>query len=109
MIYHKEAFNVTITAGTGAANTGRLYGRIEQLLCIPQNSSGGIVASAVWNLSVTDKDGDRVNYAEEHTGALDDRTALPIGRDITEIWTFSFTSVTGSPDRMRIVLKVYEK
>ena len=109
MLWHKEVMNVTVTGGTGAGVTGRLYGRVEHMLITPIDTAGVLVSATSWDCTVIDRDGDQVDTFLTQTGRLDDRTYLPIGQDSSERLRFTFTNVTQTPDRMRVVLKVRDK
>lgn len=71
MLWHKEIVTATITAGTGAANTVALKGKVEQMVVTPLN--GTVAQSVSWTLNVIDKDDDAVLQIT-HVGRLDDRT-----------------------------------
>lgn len=109
MIWHKEIVTVTITAGTGAANTNALRGLISQMVILPLNSSGVLQTVAAWDLDIIDKDGDKLDSYSGYTGRLDNRTSLPVGRESNEKLTLSFANVSTAAATMRVFLKVMEK
>lgn len=108
MLLLKQIIPVTITAGTGAANTERIKGRVEQLLVIPLDSGGSIVTNSQWSLDMTDSDNDVINRFIGQYGRMDNRYTLNIGHHNSEKLTLSFTSVTNSPATMRVIMKIRE-
>ena len=109
MIYKKEKFNITVSGTTGAGVSTKVYGRIEQMIITPVDSSGVLVSAASWDCSITDKDGDQIDSYTTETGILNNRTHLPTGFDTSEALKFTFTNITQTPDTMKVILKIFEK
>ena len=105
MLWHKEILTATVTAGTGAVNTIPLKGKIEQMVVTALN--GTVPQNVSWTLNVLDKEDDAVLQIT-HIGRLDDRTLLPVGKDVAEKYTFVFTAVAGTVTTMRTFMKVRE-
>jgi hypothetical protein len=108
MLWHKEIVSVTVTAGTGAANSGRMRGMIEQVIVVPRNSSGAEVSGSDWSLSISDKDNDVLRLYQSETGRMEDIKNIPVGTDKSEKLTLAFTSISGTVATMRAVFKIRE-
>jgi hypothetical protein len=81
---------------------------VEQMIITPLDSSAVENSAADWNLSIIDRDDDTVRKFTEETGRLDTLNGLPVGSDLRDIYTLTFTSVTNSPATIRVVMKVRE-
>lgn len=108
MIHHKEIVSVTISGSSGTGFSNRVSGIIEQMIILPLDSNQVEVVNARWNLSIKDSDLEEIDKYINQVGRMDNRIPLPIGRDQSDIMTFSFSSVTNSPAKIRIVLKIKE-
>lgn len=101
MLHDKKKYTVTISGGVGSFNTDAMRGLIDQLIIIPTT------ASNTFNVSMIDKDGDTIYQLLNSYGRIDDRSGLPIGKDTSEKWTVSFTSV-GINEAISVIFKVRE-
>lgn len=101
MLHDKKKYSVTISGGVGSFNTDAMRGMIDQLLIIPLTSSN------TYSISMLDRDGDTVYQFLNAYGRIDDRSGLPIGKDISEKWTISFTNVNIN-EAITVIFKVRE-
>lgn len=101
MLWDKKVYSITISGGVGSFNTDPMRGRIEQLLIIPTTTTN------TYNVNFTDKDGDIIYQNLNAFGRIDDRAGLPIGKDLSEKWTVSFSSV-GINEAIKVIFKVRE-
>lgn len=101
MIHDKKSYTVTISGGLGSFNTDPMRGMIDQLLIIPATSTN------TYNINMVDRDGDMIYQMNNAFGRIDDRSGLPIGKDISEKWTVSFSSV-GVNETIKVIFKVRE-
>lgn len=101
MLFDKKKYTVTISGGVGAFNTDAMRGSIDQLLIIPTTFSN------TYDVSFTDKDGDVIYQNLNTFGRVDDRSGLPIGKDLSEKWTVNFTNV-GINEAIIVIFKVRE-
>lgn len=103
MLWQKNKYTLTVSAGTIAGNTDFMRGMIEQLIVSPLNST------TQWDFTLTDRDGDVIYQRVSEVGTVNDRTALlPIGRDSSERLTMAFTNVTAN-EAIKIIFKVREQ
>ncbi len=101
MLWDKKKYSVTISGGVGSFNTDAMRGMIEQFIISPAT------ASNTYNVSFTDRDGDIVYQNLSGYGRIDERSRLPVGRDSSEKYTVSFSSV-GINEAITVIFKVRE-
>ena len=108
IIWKKEVLSLSVGT-TQAISSGEMMGRVEQILIQPLDSSGVLVSTSSWDVSITDRNGELIGFIDTQTGRYDWRAGLPVGSDRPDIVTFTFSSVTQTPATIRIMMKVLEK
>lgn len=103
MLWSKNKYTLTVSAGTVSANTDLMRGMVEQLIISPATET------TQWDMTLTDRDGDVIYKRVSEVGTVNDRTAwLPIGRDSSEKLTVAFTNVTAN-EAIKVIFKTREK
>lgn len=103
MLWAKNKYSLTISAGTVASNTDFMRGMIEQIIITPTTSTNQ------WDLNLVDRDGDIIYNRVSEVGTLNDRTAhIPIGRDSSERLTMRILNATIN-EVITIIFKVREQ
>ena len=101
MLWDKKKYTVTISSGSGSFNTDFMRGLVEHLMIIPDSTTN------VYDVTMTDKDGDVVYRRIGETGRLDDKDGLPVGRARSEKLTVVFSNCTSNED-IKCIFKVRE-
>ena len=102
MICAKYRYSVTLSSGSGSFNTDPMYGIVEHLMIVPASTTN------VYDVTMTDRDGDVVYRKIGEMGRMDDKAGLPIGRDSSEKLTVAFANAT-SNEAVTVIFKVREK
>jgi len=101
MYFDKKSCIVDIKGGQGTINTGSIRGMVVHLIVRPESKD------TIWDLTILDKDGDELVEIEEYEGRLDDKSGLPLGADVQEIVTISFTNVSKN-EPIKVIFKTKE-
>lgn len=88
MFFDKKKYEVKIRGGRAVFNTDGMKGMVEHLIVRPH------IKETVWDLIIKDMDGDNLLDINNHSGRLDDRSGIPIGRSNAEKVTIDFSNVS---------------
>lgn len=101
MYFDKRRYIIPIVGGTGVKNTESLRGMVVHMIVRPENPE------TIWSLTIYDKEDDELLEVVDHSGRLDDRNGLPLGKDAQEIITLKFFNVT-TKDPIKVIFKTKE-
>lgn len=102
MLFAKYKYTIPISGASGSSNSDAIYGMVEQLIVTPATSTN------TWNINIIDKEGDTIYQSLSNTGPIFDTCGLPMGKDIAEKVTISFSSV-GIDENIKVIFKVRER
>lgn len=101
MYFDKRRYIVPIKGGRGTLNTDSLRGMVVYLIVRPESKD------TEWDLTIYDKEEDEIMEIEGHTGRLDERCGIPLGKDAQERVTIQFTNVTKN-EPIKVIFKTKE-
>lgn len=102
MLYHKQKVTVTISGGSGSANTAGMKGCVEQLIVTPTASS------TTWDMTIADRDGDTIMSRASETGTLYYIDGgIPVGLEGLEKFKIAFANVTANQP-ISVIFRVRE-
>lgn len=101
MFWDKKKYIVKIKGSGAQKNTIKMRGMAEHLIVEPDSDD------TIWSLKIIDKEGDVIFDKRNHSGRLDDKDGLPIGKDDSEILTMNFYKVSKNED-IKIIFRIRE-
>jgi len=101
LYFDKRRYIVPIHGGTGSINTDSLRGMVVHMIVRPTSKD------TEWDLLITDKEDDEMIEIEGHTGRLDERCGVPLGKDAQERVTIQFSNVSKN-EPIKVIFKTKE-
>src|SRR3990167_7717651 len=92
MLWDKKKYTITVDSGSGSANTDTMRGLCEHFIVIPTTTT------TVYDITLTDRDGDVIYRRIGETGRLDDKEGIPLGKDRQDKLTINLTNVSNNED-----------
>lgn len=101
ILWDKKTYLIKLHGGRGAILTDPIHGLIQHLMVVPENKD------TVWSMRIIDAEGDSIYEVVDHTGRMDDKEGLPVGKDMQQKINVEFYDST-SNENIRLILKVKE-